>query len=329
MNVWKYSLVAPFLVAFMFFFQVKVEAQTKIEEKLEKNATERVEFIIDKNTTEKEIDKKTSILKEKHQVALKVSKVKRNSDNEITALKIEYKGKNGTSGSTKISSDKPIEPVVFYLETKNGNTSMGLVQNPKSSHNAFVVHSKKGDEKQVIVWNSDDENEFDLDIDEDEINKIVNQSIDSLLTNHKVIISSINKIDSKPPKIIKIKKEGKVIIESDDDGDEEIYFISDDDEAIANHSEKIIEVQAKALERAVRKMEKAKTEMDFEWKKKVKNSERAEMSKMRAELEKVKEEIEKAKEEIIKAKEELLEKRQNKMEQLREEKRKKIEEKRN
>lgn len=309
MNIWKYSVVAPLLVAFMLFFQVKVEAQTKIiEKKLEKNDVERVEFIIDKNTTEKEISEETSILKEKHQVALKVSKVKRNSDKEITGLKIEYKGKNGTSGTTQVSSDKPIEPIVFYLENKNGNTSMGLVQNPKTPRKPLVIHSKRDDDNQVIVWNSDDENEFDIDIDGDEINKFVQIKMDSLITNHNFAFSSNDNINFKTPKIkiFKTKKDGKVTVERIDNGDKEVYFISEDnEEELADQTRRIIEVQERAMEKASREMERAKTQMNFEWKEKHEKKERAEIEKMRAELEKAKEEILKAKEEILKAKKEI------------------------
>ena len=130
---WKYLLIVPALAAFMFYFQVKVIAQ---EKKAEVNiptaiSNENVTVVIDKNTTDDELKAEVKRVKEAHAVTLKFSKVKRNANGEIIAIKAEFKDKKSDKkGVYQISGDEPIKPLRFF---KNDNGAIGF-GSPRNIH---------------------------------------------------------------------------------------------------------------------------------------------------------------------------------------------------
>lgn len=323
-NAWKYSIILPALVGFFVLFQVKTIAQVK-EVKLPKVVKEfqevnRVEFMIDKNTTDQQIKEETDLLKKEHDVIVKVSKVKRNTKKEITGLKINYKDNKGNKGSNQINGDEPIEPIVFYKETKNGNSNMGLTTLPfpkKMKRMAF--HSKDKDNMVIdidvdneIEWISkDDENIFFESVNPQK--KII-VKIDSLDNVDPIIISEagdgIEKIIAKKMRVIQNEDENQeIIIESLADGDETIFVFSEFNE----DGEKAMKIQKEVMEKMKKKMKKMKFDYDFEWKdekphkmlKIEKQEKKAKMEIKRAEMEAIKAELEKTKEELEKLKSEI------------------------
>jgi energy-converting hydrogenase Eha subunit A len=98
-NSWKYALVLPLLAAFLFFFQVKVVAQEKEQESTAIEHSKPVKksvdiYKINKNTTDAELKQKSETLKEKYDLTLSFSEIKRNSKNELIAIKTDLsKGK--------------------------------------------------------------------------------------------------------------------------------------------------------------------------------------------------------------------------------------------
>jgi hypothetical protein len=124
---WKYAVVIPALIAFIFLFQIKVVAQ----EKAEKDPSKAVMAICvgyetDKNATDEEMKNDTKVAKEQLGIDYKFSNVKRNDKGEIIAIKIEYKTKEGKSGKIELDSDNPIETIYFNADgdkvgfSKNG-----------------------------------------------------------------------------------------------------------------------------------------------------------------------------------------------------------------
>lgn len=126
---WKYLAIFPVLAAFLLQFQVRVVAQEKeqgmVNEALA-GAQSGVQMVIDKNSSDAQLKEEAAMLKKQHGVTLKFSKVKRNSNGEITSIKAEFKDKNGKSGVTHVSSDDPISPISFY---KNEDGSIGFGTN--------------------------------------------------------------------------------------------------------------------------------------------------------------------------------------------------------
>ena len=86
------------------------------------------DFSINKSSTDVEIKRITEILEKQYEIQLKTSKIKRNLNNEITAIKIDYKYKDGNEVSILKKGDEPIDEIfinkekgtiVFHTETTN------------------------------------------------------------------------------------------------------------------------------------------------------------------------------------------------------------------
>ncbi|MFV5687977.1 M56 family metallopeptidase [Flavobacterium sp. ZT3R25] len=110
-NSWKYALVLPVLVAFVFLFQIKTIAQEKVSK--QKDTTNATFMTWDKNTSDEEISKDINTLKEQN-ITIKYSNLKRNSNNEIIGIKVEFKDTKGHFGITEFNGDKAIQPIRFF-----------------------------------------------------------------------------------------------------------------------------------------------------------------------------------------------------------------------
>ncbi|WP_322550709.1 M56 family metallopeptidase [Flavobacterium psychraquaticum] len=117
-NVLKYAFILPVLVGFMLLFQVETVAQVKEKELLAARAVEIIEVIIDKNSSNDYIQNEVNSLKNEYDIILNVNNIKRNKNNEITAIKINFKDKMGNEGAMdyKDNSGNPINPIRFYKE---------------------------------------------------------------------------------------------------------------------------------------------------------------------------------------------------------------------
>jgi hypothetical protein len=109
---WKYAVVIPALIAFVFLFQIKVVAQEKAVSAI----AICVGYETDKNATDEEMKNDTKLAKEQLGIDYKFSNVKRNDKGEIIAIKIEYKTKEGKSGKIELDSDNPIETIYFNAD---------------------------------------------------------------------------------------------------------------------------------------------------------------------------------------------------------------------
>jgi beta-lactamase regulating signal transducer with metallopeptidase domain len=136
---WKYALVIPALIAFVFLFQIKVVAQ----EKSAKNASYAVsaiavDYSTDKNATNEEMKNDTKTVKEQLGIDYKFSNVKRNDKGEIIAIKIEYKTKEGKSGKIELDSDNPIETIYFNADGDKVGFSKNGFQNSSDENSKQV-----------------------------------------------------------------------------------------------------------------------------------------------------------------------------------------------
>ena len=130
-NSWKYYVVIPALTAFVLLFQVETIAQEKTSDIIEKINPDQVEsidvFTIDKNTTDAEIEKRVKTLKEKFNISAVVSKLKRNSNNEITSVNIDLKDKKGAKKLKKSATSTGIEKIgIIIIKDKNGTISFNF-----------------------------------------------------------------------------------------------------------------------------------------------------------------------------------------------------------
>lgn len=148
-NVWKYATILPLLVGFMLLFQIETVAQVK-EVTISKSITNKlIQFVIDKNTTDSQIKEETELLKNEHNIDLKISKIKRNAKNEIIALEAKFEDSDKTSGKISIKGEEAIEPIRFFKEiNENGKGNIGFDRN-----NISTVFAKMNDDK--LQWNDD------------------------------------------------------------------------------------------------------------------------------------------------------------------------------
>lgn len=154
---------------------MRVLAQEKSLPKVEsRQQTKNVISVeIDKNSTDAEIKKYAEMLKNEYGVTLKISKVKRNSKGEITAIKVEYKDKDGRKGTSQTESDSPIQPIHFFKEMdENGKGAIGFGAPKEYGHREGLAKFKTikhlnedSEEIQVVLEGEEDSFNWSEDFD--------------------------------------------------------------------------------------------------------------------------------------------------------------------
>lgn len=139
-NSWKYAIVLPLLTVFMLQFQVETVAQEKEDEQIQAQQRSNYEVRVDKNSTDDYLKAQSKIFKNNHGIDLKFSKVKRNSDKEIVAIKTTYKDKNGNSGDSYLKGKEPIQP--FLLSREDNKVVVSNVPAVYGSFNTPTVYGK-------------------------------------------------------------------------------------------------------------------------------------------------------------------------------------------
>jgi len=142
-NSWKYAVVIPALVAFVALFQIEVVAQETTAE-IRKAANQKEEivdsFIINKNTSDKELLEKLGQLKTNYGINAKISKVKRNSANEIIGYKINLSKGKEISKVLEIQENIAIKPFAIVVS----KTEKGLLAIEFSSSQQIDNSTKQG-----------------------------------------------------------------------------------------------------------------------------------------------------------------------------------------
>ncbi len=135
-NAWKYATILPLLVGFMLLFQIETIAQVKEnQQKAHAVKVEAIGFSWDKNATDAEMKSDGKQLKSQG-IDYKFSKIKRNKNGEIIAIKIEFNDGKGNKGVKEIKGDEPIEPIYFSSE----KGKIGFTAEPDYSD--YVVDEK-------------------------------------------------------------------------------------------------------------------------------------------------------------------------------------------
>ncbi|MEO7977251.1 M56 family metallopeptidase [Flavobacterium sp.] len=156
-NYWKYYAVIPALVAFVLLFQIQTIAQErkKVEKEISNKEIKSVDvYKIKKNTTDQELKDFAQNLKQNHNVDIVISEVKRNSDNELTSIKVDVNKGTG-------------EEQTIQIEGKNAIKSCGIV----------VITDKKGTKKINIIT---DDDEFQIAEADEENQDVTSNDLNSL-----------------------------------------------------------------------------------------------------------------------------------------------------
>lgn len=128
-NSWKYYAVIPALTAFVLLFQIEVIAKERPQTlKSVSNEIEAVDvYTIQKNTTDLELKRIKTQLKMLHNVEFEASRVKRNSANQLTSLKVEIAYENQRSQSIQTGGKVAIKDFGIVVVTgKNGAKRTGI-----------------------------------------------------------------------------------------------------------------------------------------------------------------------------------------------------------
>ncbi len=229
---WKFALLMPLLLVFIFSFNTKTMAQQKkADKKIVKKEVEIYANVIIKENTKEDLTELSNSFNDK---SLKIifKGIKRNNKNEITAIKIEAKAKNGkASAAYAADNNKGINPISISFDNKNGNLSIGspqgdysngfsyshenkvleLVREPNSNENNIihVITDANENNSTASVWVNKDRGTTKIKTEKLIIKTDDDKNIDEL---HEIIIEDL-----------------EVIIEEDEEHDErkEIFITSD------------------------------------------------------------------------------------------------------
>jgi hypothetical protein len=150
-NSWKYYAVIPALAAFVLLFQIEVIAKEKqLTVKEVSGEIKSVDvYKIKKNSTDANLNEIKEKLKKLHNVDFEVSEIKRNSNSDLTSLKVNIKNGKQTAQSIQTGENSPIKDFAVIVTTnKDDSKSVGIqtydeIKNSKTDGEPKVAISKK------------------------------------------------------------------------------------------------------------------------------------------------------------------------------------------
>ena len=278
----NFAFVLPALVAFLFNQNVALAQQNPFTWNNQANSDDIV-MTWNKNTPESEMKDDIKALGEKG-ITIKYSGLKRNSKEEITAIKVEYSDRKGNKGKLELDNANPIATIKFF---KQGDT-VGFGE-PSNGNDFFAGNPMMGG----FAGADDIMKRFNFGGDKN------SQSYSFSFPENPNFGDSETRImiqkDGKKPLVF---RNGEVVEGGDDYTPEEIEEIRKNSKIEfsgtpgTNLGEKQFDFRSnEGLENFKKQMEEMKSSFGG--------------SKENSNLEKTKEEIQKAKEEMVKAKEEL------------------------
>lgn len=165
-NSWKYVLIVPVLVAFMFYFQIKVIAQERSNPEVETLVKGSEDIVINKNTTDAQLKEYAEQFKQQYGVKLKFSKVKRNSAGEIISLKAQYNDKNKQSGTWQMNGDEPIKPMRLTRKSDGsiafGNNKQLIIEKRGRDEHKSDAADRDNEESYSYSYSTDEDGESEV-----------------------------------------------------------------------------------------------------------------------------------------------------------------------
>jgi len=247
---WKYALLIPMLIAFVFTFNTKTIAQDQKLMEIDEIDELNVELIINKDSKDETIKKEKEFFKKEFNVDLNFKGIKRNKVGEITAIKITAKSK-GSSANYAVSGDTPIKPIKISYNSEGEKISIGAGKVLHKKHYEYRVHKdgnvevtkhkdKKGNyvfitsEGDDIKWKSKDDNEL-IEVEEITITKKGDNTWTHKEGETHVNVEVIKSKDGK--NLVKIIEDDgeKKVIEIIEDGDKNVFHIKKDGDKLKKH----------------------------------------------------------------------------------------------
>ena len=115
---WKYAVILPFLITFTLSFQIETIAQEKEAKKgkVTYSVSSKYSSILTKNTSDQEIQELEKAFSDEKQKLI-ISNVKRNSNDEIIAIKLEFDFGKSYNRVMERKSDKGINSIKIYINS--------------------------------------------------------------------------------------------------------------------------------------------------------------------------------------------------------------------
>lgn len=161
-NSWKYYVVIPALAAFVLLFQVEVIAKER--QQITKEASGEPKSVdvykIKKNSTDADLKEIKEKLKANHDVDFEASEIKRNSDNDLTSIKVNVTRGKQQAQSIQTSNNHAIKDFgVIVITEQDGNKSIGIQTSEEVNSAKTTKESKKAaSKKQEIKAETNDNN---------------------------------------------------------------------------------------------------------------------------------------------------------------------------
>jgi hypothetical protein len=241
-NSWKYALVLPVLIAFVFLFQMEVIAKEKNQipkaEKLTSTSNDGDVYKITKNTTEAELKEKAETINKSYGITVLFSNTKRNSNNELTAITVELKKGKEISSNRNVAGSQAIKPfgiaiskdskgmlVIDFVEEDKSVDKLVIVNNvvspdtPISDDTQIYINGAKSDKATMEKLDPDEIATVNVnkDYDKQEI-RIITKNFskiggenDIYINGKKVDQNELDNLDQEKIESMDVNKEGKTI----------------------------------------------------------------------------------------------------------------------
>lgn len=126
-NSWKYALILPALIAFVFMFQIKVLAQEKTEKYTTVVNTDKVELQVTFDSKKDELNAEKDFFKQNFGIEMNFTQIKYNENNQLIQIKVELKNQEGTKKVYQTKGKTPIKPFnIYVIKDKNNKTTFGF-----------------------------------------------------------------------------------------------------------------------------------------------------------------------------------------------------------
>jgi hypothetical protein len=265
-NQWKFALILPLLTLFLMSFNIKEIVVERPEDGNDliydtmDTFHEVHDIIITKDHTEADLDKLKAQLAEDG-ITVKFKGIKRNSDGEITAIKINVNSEK-SNANYNMSSHEPIEPITISIDKESNNISIG---NASTLHfgNGYKFISTDGHGKihkkdsHVMIYSDEDE---DHEYKYHEDNEHEHQDVIIIEKDGKV---HEMKRGQKRKDIHVITGESNKFIEIDDDADHKVIIEKDGDLVKEMIHDKDVDVKVDGKSVKIKTLGKGKGEKVF------------------------------------------------------------------
>ncbi|MFY7739788.1 MAG: M56 family metallopeptidase [Flavobacterium sp.] len=165
-SIWKYSLILPVIIAFVFLFQIKVVAQVREDtaSKISETKVSLIKIEINKDNTDDDLKNYQKLFLENRSIQLDFSEIERNNKGEIQHIVVQFDDHKGTNGKSVFKGDPYIKAITFMADTNaKGQNEIKIYDGETTgviSNNDLIE-----EEKLVSIYNSQFESDTEDNLD--------------------------------------------------------------------------------------------------------------------------------------------------------------------